>query len=266
MSISISFYTFLFFVSLLGNTNYNKQASENIKVPEAAVVKIPAGYYKPFYKTEGTDSVKVSSFEMDVYPVTNRQYLAFVKENIKYSKSRISGTFADKGYLKHWKSDFEIGDTSLLDRPVTNVSWFAAKAYCKWKGKRLPTVYEWEYAANVPLVWPIKAKGIEKNEVILKWYGKPNPAQFPKVGTVNKNAYGLYDLYGSVWEWVLDFNSIVIANDPRGGLDLNNFCGSGAFGALDAKDYATFMRFAMRSSLKASYTVENLGFRCVKDI
>jgi formylglycine-generating enzyme required for sulfatase activity len=42
----------------------------------------------------------------------------------------------------------------------------------------------------------------------------------------------------------------------------SRFCGAGAATAADATDYATFMRYAFRSSLRASYTVRNLGFRC----
>jgi sulfatase modifying factor 1 len=45
----------------------------------------------------------------------------------------------------------------------------------------------------------------------------------------------------------------------------NLFCGSGALGASSFDDYAAFMRYAFRSSLKAHYTVPNLGFRCAQD-
>jgi formylglycine-generating enzyme required for sulfatase activity len=203
---------------------------------------------------------------MDAYPVTNAEYLAFVREHPEWRRSRVSRTLADEGYLKHWRADLDLGNPALAQTPVTNVSWFAAQAFARWRGERLPTVNEWEYAALAPLDWPVKAAGKERDKLILDWYSKPNPAQFPAVGTVDRNVYGVFDLFGSVWEWDADFNSIVIPNDPRGGLDTRFFCGSGAFGTLDPSDYATFMRFAMRNSLKASYTVENLGFRCVKDI
>jgi formylglycine-generating enzyme required for sulfatase activity len=226
---------------------------------------VPAGYYKPFYKSKGVDSVRIRAFDMDVYAVTNAEYLAFVRQYPQWRRSRVSRSLADEGYLKHWKSDLDIGNAAIAQSPVTNVSWFAAQAFARSRGERLPTVNEWEYAGLAPFTWPVKASGKERDKLILDWYSKPNPSAFPSVGTVERNAYGLFDLFGSVWEWVADFNSIVIPNDPRGGLDTRFFCGSGAFGTLDPSDYATFMRFAMRNSLKASYTVENLGFRCVKD-
>jgi formylglycine-generating enzyme required for sulfatase activity len=51
-----------------------------------------------------------------------------------------------------------------------------------------------------------------------------------------------------------------------GGLERNLFCGSGSVSAKDREDYAAFMRLGFRSSLGASYTVPNLGFRCAKDV
>ena len=75
------------------------------------------------------------------------------------------------------------------------------------------------------------------------------------------------DLHGLVWEWTSDFNSAIVTGDARGdtGLERNLFCGAGSLGAKDTGNFPAFMRFGMRSSLKASYTVHNLGFRCAKD-
>jgi formylglycine-generating enzyme required for sulfatase activity len=235
-------------------------------VPPAGMVKVGKGYYKPFYRVKDVDSMSVKPFYMDIYQVTNRQFLEFVKKNPQWSRSHTARLFADSGYLKHWKGDFDLGDSAIANSPVTSVSWFAAKAYCKWAGKRLPTLNEWEYAAETPIVWPKYIAGKDMNRYILSWYEKTNPDKYAPVGRMNRNRYGIYDMYGNIWEWVSDFNSVVIPNDPRGGLDLDVFCGSGAFGTLDPQDYAAFMRFALRSSLKASYCVENLGFRCAKDI
>jgi formylglycine-generating enzyme required for sulfatase activity len=235
-------------------------------VGETPRVKVPSGFYKPFYKTKGVDSVRIPALEMDAYPVTNAQYLEFVRSHPAWTRSRVSRVMADDGYLKHWRSDLDVGDESILNSPVTNVSWFAAREYAAWRGDRLPTVNEWEHAASFPLTWPVAATGKAKDKLILDWYSKPKPKKLSPVGTANRNSVGLFDMFGQVWEWVADFNSIVIPNDPRGGLDTRFFCGSGAFGTLDPSDYATFMRFAMRNSLKASYTVENLGFRCVREV
>ncbi|MDP4198638.1 MAG: formylglycine-generating enzyme family protein [Bacteroidota bacterium] len=228
------------------------------------MVRIPSGYYKPFYITKGIDSVFIHSFLMDATPVTNKEFLDFVKSNTSWTRSRVSSLLAESGYLKHWKGDFDIGDKSLEGVPVVNVSWFAASAYARWRHKRLPTISEWEYASLAPIVSPRHSTGKAKNDLILAWYGSPNASRLHPAGTVNKNAYGVCDMFGQVWDWVEDFSSVIIPPDPRGGLDLRSFCGAGAAGTIDPSDYATFMRFAMRNSLKANYCVENLGFRCVQ--
>lgn len=235
--------------------------SQQKAVPEG-MVKIPPGKHKLFFDEQQGKTVDVKSFYLDVTPVTNAEFLEFVKRNPKWSRSRVSKLYADNGYLKHWKSDFDIGNSRINNSPVINISWYAANAYAKWKGKRLPTLIEWEYAGSAPIV--NDNRPVEK--VILDWYSKPTPAVFPSVGSTFKNKFNVYDMHGLVWEWVYDFNSVVMQDDSRSSSAINRdlFCASGSFGAADKKDYAAFMRFAFRSSLKAKYTVTNLGFRCAK--
>jgi sulfatase modifying factor 1 len=76
------------------------------------------------------------------------------------------------------------------------------------------------------------------------------------------------DLHGLIWEWTSDFNSAIVTGDARGdtGIERQLFCGSGSLGAGDRNAFPAFMRFGFRSSLKASYTVHNLGFRCARDL
>lgn len=230
------------------------------------MVAIPAGEHTLFFESRSGKSVDVPSFLMDVRAVTNEEFLEFVKANPEWSKSQIPRIYADKGYLKHWESDFNIGDRyeQIKNSPVTNVSWHAANAYCKWKGKRLPTSDEWEYAGNAAVV--DQKQPLEK--IILEWYSKPTPPTLPSVGSTFENVLGLYDMHGLVWEWTYDFNSIVMDGDSRSNEAIKRelFCASGSFGAANKEDYAAFMRFAYRGSLKSNYTVNNLGFRCAKDI
>lgn len=230
---------------------------------EMALIK--GGTYIPLY---GRDSMQVTinDFSMDVYPVTNQQFEAFVIKYPKWRKSNVIKLFADGSYLRDWNSDISLNENQSLKAPITTVSWFAAKAYCECQGKRLPTIDEWEYVAmsNQKVA---DARSIKTyNQYILSWYEKPKTFN-NEIGSTFKNYWNVYDLHGLVWEWTLDFNSVLISGESRKDVDndSNLFCGSAAIGATDLMNYAAFMRYAIRGSVKANYTMKNLGFRCVKD-
>lgn len=234
---------------------------------ETPMVSIKRGAYVPLYGTTDRKPVAIAAFEMDVYPVTNAQYLAFLKKYPEYSRSKMKGIFADKSYLSHWQGDFNYGKTNLSNAPVTNVSWFAAKKYCECQGKRLPTMDEWEYVAMADEK-RIDARTKEAfNKYIMSWYEKPKTFANP-IGQTFKNYWGVYDMHGLVWEWTADFNSIFLSGESRKDKDTDKslFCGSGSVNATDLMNYAAFMRYAFRGSLKARFTTKNLGFRCADDI
>ncbi|WP_347921830.1 formylglycine-generating enzyme family protein [Pontimicrobium sp. SW4] len=229
------------------------------------MVKIEGGTYIPLY---GRDSlpVTISDFQMDVYPVTNQQYLEFVKKYPKWKRSNVKKLFADDNYLRDWKSDTLLGKDQSLKAPITNISWFAAKDYCECQGKRLPTLDEWEYVAMANKEMPDARRLKKYNEFILSWYEKPKTSN-NEIGSTFENYWKVYDLHGLVWEWTYDFNSVLISGESRKDVDddSNLFCGSAAVGTTDLMNYAAFMRYAIRGSLNANYTMKNLGFRCVKD-
>ena len=232
---------------------------------QSKMVKIKGGEYIPLY---GRDSMKVSINDMliDVYPVTNSQFLDFVKKHPNWQKSRAIKLFVDESYLREWKSDTVLNENQKLNSPITNVSWFAAKSYCESEGKRLPTVDEWEYVAMANKTVPDARTIKSYNEFILSWYEKPKSFN-QTIGSTFKNYWNVYDLHGLVWEWTSDFNSVLVSGESRKDVDTDNdlFCGSAAINATDLMNYAAFMRYAIRGSLKAKYTMKNLGFRCVKD-
>lgn len=232
---------------------------------------VPAGIFRSFMPERlapGADPVfseiQVGSFALDRVPVTNGEFLEFVAANPRWQRGRVSRLFADAGYLAHWGGDLELFDAAPRGSPVVATSWFAAKAFCAWRGKRLPTTVEWEYAAS-PAQYLGTLTG-DPQQVILEWYGRPNPAVHPPVGSTFANRFGVYDLHGLVWEWTHDFNSAMSGSDGRKGSasETGLFCGAGALGALDPSAYANFMRIAFRSSIKGGFTLGNLGFRCAK--
>jgi formylglycine-generating enzyme len=231
------------------------------------LVPIPAGLYTPFQRVKvanasgpaETASKPVAAFGMDAEPVTNAEFLAFVTSRPEWRKSRIKTLFADGRYLRRWPSDLDPGGAAARDEPVTDVSWFAAEAYCKARGLRLPTTEQWEYA--------LADAGRGQEDVrarSLEWFAEPNGAG-PGATGGPANGYGLRDLVGLVWEWTYDFDAYATTAESRdpNGKDSAAFCGGAAAGVADSSDYPAFMRYAMRASLKANYTADNLGFRCV---
>ncbi len=254
-------------ILVLVNASLFSQTNDHTETEVAGMVMIPAGYYQPFFIVgEDTEAVEIQSFYIDKYAVTNAEFMEFVKANPEWARSAVPSIFADENYLSHWEEDFYIGNQALCDRPVINISWYAASAYAEWKGKRLPTLAEWEYVAgSMPVHMHDKSK---LNEFILQWYSKPTPEMLPDVGSTFENEYGVYDMHGLIWEWVYDFNSIIIPDDSRssGTLNSNLFCAAASLNAVDKKDYAAFLRFTFRESLKARYTIRNVGFRCAMDL
>lgn len=226
---------------------------------------ISGGEYTPLYSV-GNRKAKVSRFRLAVYPVTNAQYLVFVSRHPEWQRSRVKRIFAERDYLKHWTGDLEFAP-DLADRPVVYVSWFAARAYCEGVGGRLPTLDEWEFTARGSERELDASDDGAFQQRILSWYATPAGALPGKVGTQPANIYGVADQHGLVWEWVDDFNSILLTGESRadGSLDRSLFCAAGVANSTNPSNYAAYMRYAFRSSLKANYTMGSLGFRCAAD-
>jgi len=232
-------------------------------------VAIPAGSYVPLQRSvKDLASVPVAAFRLDVTPVTNAEFLAFVRANPKWQRSRVSPLFADASYLEQWAGDLEPGPRAPADAPVVRVSWFAARAYAAWAGKRLPTTAEWELAASAGYTRADGKNDEQLNRDLYAWLARPVPAVLPDVTTARPNFHGVRGLHGLVWEWVSDFNTALVTGESRAdsGLERDLFCGAGSAGAKDTTDYAAFMRQALRSSLKANNTTSSLGFRCAQDL
>ena len=221
---------------------------------------IPAGTYRPLYTGKVAQPEAVAPFLLDRYQVTDADFARFVQAVPHWEPGRPPSIQANASYLTHWRA----ASTNRARRtPVRNVSWFAARAYCRWLGKRLPTIAEWERAAMAA----DRARPHEGETALVKrvleWYGQPN--QERAVGSVYENIHGVHDLHGSVWEWTEDFNSVTIDPDGRAKGQSDRFCGGGGFNASNPRDYAAFMRQAFRGGLTAASTTHNLGFRCAAD-
>ncbi|WMC11542.1 formylglycine-generating enzyme family protein [Oceanimonas pelagia] len=230
------------------------------------MASLPAGEVRPLYLTKDSPLTPVAPFMLDKTPVTNRQFAAFVAAHPQWQPGRPPALLTEPAYLQHWPGLTPAEEQ--YHQPVTFVSWFAADAYCRAQGKRLPTVAEWEYAAQASQTAALGASEPGFTRRILDWYARPATAHLHNVGRSPANYWGVQDLHGLVWEWTRDFNSALVTGESRGdsSLDQGLFCGSAAAGSADPSDYAAFMRYGFRSSLKATYALGNLGFRCAKEI
>ena len=207
------------------------------KPARAPVVKdgmafLTGGQYRPLYLSEDSPVVEVDDFWLDVEPVSNKEFAAFVGAHPKWGRARAPKLFADPGYLGHWRlgsaspgsDDHASGSPSVKqagsaplrqdwDKPVTRVSWYAADAYCRSLGKRLPTVAEWEYAGSASQTDPMGSREPGYTQTILEWYARPAGDSLPDLGQTPPNYWGARDMHGVVWEWVDDFNSALVTGD-----------------------------------------------------
>ena len=205
----------------------------------------------------------IDAFWLDERPVTNAEFLAFVREHPRWRRSRAARHLVDGSYLAHWAGDLELGPRAGPRQPVTFVSWFAAHAYCRARGARLPTQAEWEWAA-LP---DGSAEQAAIHERALAFYGRPR-RPLPDAGGSPANRYGVRDQHGVVFEWVSDFQGSGTAQVGRGANELQQaaFCGAAAAGAADVRDYAAFVRRALRESLQPRFALHHLGFRCARSM
>ena len=230
-------------------------------------VPLPATQFTSVLATEATAAaIEVAAYSMRTEPVTNAQFLAFVTAHPDWRRDRTPSVFAEKRYLSHWAAPDRLGAEALPNQPVTQVSWFAAQAFCETEQARLPSWIEWERAASASATKTDARRDPAWRQHLLDWYSRPSSEALPAIGGA-PNVFGVRDLHALVWEWADDFNALMVTSDSRGQGDPDRlkFCGEGALSLRDRDNYAMLMRIAMLSSLKAADTTANLGFRCVRD-
>jgi formylglycine-generating enzyme required for sulfatase activity len=231
----------------------------------AIYIEIPAGQIQSVLANDADPSpTKVAGFQIQATPVTNAEFLLFVIRHPQWQRGRTPTTFSDTSYLHQWQSAKSF-DIATVNHPVTNVSWFAAEAYCESEDARLPTWSEWEYVAAANETQFDARSDAAWRARILTWYSRPATSSLQPVGGI-ANAYGVRDLHGLVWEWVDDFNALLISADSRtqGDPDKLLYCGAGGISLKDRNNYAVLMRIALLSSLNAADATSSLGFRCAR--
>lgn len=191
--------------------------------------------------------VTVETFQLDRLEVTLEEYARCVAEG----KCPNPGSHAGCNW----------GQPSRNDHPINCVTWHAATQYCAWRGKRLPTEAEWEYAARGTQgrKYPWGAAELEQStDPKLCWF-RDNSAGTCPVGAypAGTTPEGVLDLGGNVIEWVADRyckyekpSDCTAARAMRG-------CHY-----LDKKPY--HCRGAHRAQLSPYDHAVTTGFRCAK--
>ncbi len=264
---------------LLVSVNPKPPLAETIIGDDGAeMVLIPAGeFLMGSDDDEASDNenpvhpVYVDAFYMDKYLVTNAQYKVFVDANPQWRKDLIPDAYHNGSYLDYWNGgSYPDGKGN---HPVTYVSWYAAMAYARWAGKRLPTEAEWEKAARggfVGMKYPW-GNTIDENLANYDW----NIGDTTPVDRYMPNRYGLYDMSGNVWEWCFDaYDGNFYANPPRrnpvaGGQVGNDFTSvksncvlrGGSWGS-----HARLLRVAGRFRSSPTLAGADCGFRCARAV
>ena len=167
---------------------------------------------------EPVHKVNLSAYWIDKYEVTSSSFSKFLNENKKEADQFIEITPAVTVKLE---KDVYKPRKSLENFPVNRVSWFGADAYCRWKGKRLPTEAEWEKAARGTdgriFPWGNEFPDNSRATYRRKFKEKGFQVMEPVDGMINGiSPYGIHHMAGNVWEWVSDwFDAAIYQDDNR---------------------------------------------------
>ena len=216
-------------------------------------VTIPAGSFE-MGSNEGEDN------EMPVHRVTLRSF--------QMSKTEV--TVAQYNACVAAGACTAPGCDGVDDHPVACVDWGQARTFAKWIGADvdLPTEAEWEYAARGGQSFTYA--GSESPDDVA-WYDDNSESSTQPVGTKRANGYGLHDMSGNVWEWVLDeyryYEGAPSDGHQAVGLvpTCRMMCDNGAARRVNRGgswlSVAGSLRVAYRRSFSPDYRNDNLGLR-----
>ncbi len=270
-------------------------------IPEdIELIKIPAGIYTS--GEQKTDQYINYDYLMMKFPVTNLQYIEYLKEAIENGDIIIT-THGVTGYYngdKIWPSgiyefvDFDDPDCRIVyyppdefgvkwnwfdgrkegydNHPVIEVTWFGANSFAEYYGMRLPTVEEWEKAAraNRSYIFPW-GNEFDSTKVNFNNSGDIYDNGTTPIGFYNGenntsdsySPYGIYDMAGNVWEWTNTWMDQSPGKIIKGG-SWQSVPNIKSDGQVDYYDLYTW--FNPANGYSPNNSSRDIGFRCIKEM
>ena len=239
---------------LLADESGQEDATGGVTKPE--MVLVPGGEFEMGKKGKDDHSpahrVYIDEFYLDKYEVTNAQYAEFCLAT-------------DRNLPEFWEIDHFRSGPDFPNHPVTGISWYDAKAYAEWAGKRLPTEAEWECAARGGLAGRDYPGG-DKIDSSNANFSKAEKGGTLAVASYPANAFGLHDMVGNAGEWVADYYA---GNYYEASPDKNpTGPEEGKFRVFRGGGWHTgpgCSKVFYRNGLPPNWVDFNVGFRCAKD-
>jgi iron(II)-dependent oxidoreductase len=270
-----------------GSSARQATGGETVAVEGLRFMSVPGGQLLQgdgeggFASVQLPHPVSVPPFLMSEVEISNGLYETFTEENPEWTLANKSSLakekLVDDQYLSDWSNATD--QANWKDLPVTNVSFYAAQAFCSWLTSKLPTAYsgysvrlpfesEWEWAARGGLVGADYPTGRPSAEDRFLSEGVEGPSP---VGGSLANGYGLRDMTGNVWEWCLDWYSPVKYLFSSLNPDNNSFDSSGELPIGAAKvirggswaNEQELIKVSTRGSQPPEWCTPYLGFRVV---